>query len=63
MSASKTPVEPLMTVAQIAEYLQRTESWVLREAPALGMKLYGVGRFARAWRHEIDEWVRQHPID
>lgn len=53
------PDEQMMDVEDIAEYLKVSQRWVRREAPGHGMALYGVGRFLRGYKSEIDGWVKQ----
>jgi hypothetical protein len=61
MASTKTamPDEQMMDLEDVARYLKKSERWVRREAPGKGIIFYGVGRDARAFKSELDAWVKQ----
>lgn len=64
MATAKTamPDDQMMDLADVAKYLKKSERWVRREAPGKGIAFYGVGRTARAYKSELDDWIKQQRI-
>lgn len=61
MATTKTamPDEQMMDLEDVAKYLKQSVRWVRREAPGKGIVFYGIGRQARVYKSELDDWVKQ----
>lgn len=52
--------EPLMTVAEVARFLRKSEAWVYRKSRSGELPTIMVGRSRRFSRTAMSAWVSRH---
>jgi len=53
---------PIMTVKQVADYLQMKESTIYAWTQSRKIPAIKIGRTWRFWRDDIDAWLKKHTI-
>ncbi len=60
---SSSPDNPIMTIAEVADYLKVTERTIYRLAAAKKIPAFKVGGSWRFSRAEIDIWIKQQSLE
>ncbi|GAA2665316.1 hypothetical protein GCM10010412_041520 [Nonomuraea recticatena] len=51
-----------LTVKEIHEYTGLEEQWIRRHSARYAFPLVRAGRYLRAKRSEIDQWMKSNPV-